>query len=302
MDDLPLNALRALAAVATAGGIRPAARNLETSPSAVHRHLRELERRVGARLLERDGRTISLTPAGERLASGAVAALAQLRASVDAAREDRTGNHVTIATTDSFARLWLIPRLPELKSLHPELRVSLALGQPSVRLANDIDLALRMTGNQGPGETAEVLMDDAVAPVMVPTLATRLRAGDPQSLMARVMNEPLLHDRDAQAGWTRWAQQFAVSSSRLRSGERFPSSDLVLEAAKQGLGIAMGRLRLARPMLENGALMALEELKVVIGPAYWLVTTTESRRQVSLVVDWLRTEAGNSVITADGGC
>lgn len=301
MDDLPLNALRALAAVATSGGIRPAARALATSGSAVHRHLNELERRVGARLLEREGRTVSLTPAGERLAKSAVAALSQLRASVDAVREDRSGNHVTIATTDSLARLWLIPRLSRLGSIHPQVQISLALGQPTVKLADDVDLALRIGGSHGPGELAEPIMDDAVAPMMTSDMAKALRSGDPLTLSARVTSERLLHDRDAQAGWTRWAQSLGLMSPRLRTGPRFPSSDLVLEAARHGLGIAMGRMRLARPMLEETVLTALDELKVDIGPSYWLVTPVEPRRQVSLVADWLKAEAdGPDVATVAG--
>lgn len=294
MDDVPLNAMRALAAVLTCGGVRPAARALDTSPSAIHRHLRELERRVGAHLLERDGRSIQFTPAGERLARIAGSAIAQMKAGVDAAREDRQGSHVTIATTDSFARLWLVPRLSLLKRALPTLQVSLRLGQTSTRLAEDADLAIRMGDGHGPGERSEPLMTDRIAPVATPDVARALRTGAPATLASRVVSQTLLHDRDAQAGWARWAQGLGLASPRLKAGGRFPSSDLVLEAARHGLGVAMGRLRLAAPGLEAGVLTALDELAVDIGPAYWLVCPITPRRQVALVADWLRAEAGRS--------
>ena len=147
MKDLPLNALRAFAAVYEAGGVRPAARALQVAHSSVSRHLHELEAWIGLPLLQRrtGAGTLAFTPQGEALGRAALAAMRDLGDAVASLRESRRANAVTISTTPSLAARWLLPRLPDFEKRHPRIELSVVgdqkLGDPTDQGA---DLAIRM--------------------------------------------------------------------------------------------------------------------------------------------------------------
>jgi len=294
MRDLPLNALRAFAAVYDSGGVRPAARLLEVTHSSVSRHLRELEAWLGVELLDKRGgkRLLTFTPAGNALGQAALAGLRDLEAAVGSLREQRGANAVTIETTPSFAARWLLPRLPDLQAAHPRIEVSILVDQKLSSLAGGaVDFAIRM----GPGPwkdlACEVLMDDALYPVVGRALweerKSPLTAGDLRSV-------PLIHDRDPQAAWQLWQEAYPLKGLKLRAGPRFTSSDLVQRAAGQNQGIALARDRLARDEVASGALVRpFGDRQIEIPNAYWIVRalTAPERVAVTTVIGWLKAEA-----------
>ena len=288
MRDLPLNGLRVLTAIYEAGGVRPAARAMGLSASVVHRHLRELEVRLGATLVEHGRSKVQFTAAGERLAKAASASLGDLAVAVEAVREDRRANHVLIATTESFASTWLLPRLAAFREQHPSLLVSIRTDQRLSRVPADADMAIRLATHVEPGTaTAEPLMDDVMVPTLSPTMVDRLGTDDPKALLKMQR----LHDRDAQTSWRRWAAAFGIDYRELREGARMTSSALVLAAAAEGLGVALARRRLAEPLLASGRLVALSALAVPIGTAYWILHRPHARSAEQAVIDWLHREA-----------
>lgn len=302
MRDLPLNALRAFAAVHLAGGIRPAGRALGVSHSSVARHVAELEAHVGAPLIDRgsEGRALAFTPLGERLGQAASKTLGSLDRTWTAARERRLANAVTISAAPSFAVLWLLPRLPRLAEAHPRIEVSV-LAEQRVRAPSEegSDLSVRM-GRPRRGERAVPFMDDALTPVASPRLLARARAGRSRSpggasVAALLRDLPLLHDRDPNAGWSAWTEHHGPAGPGLAQGPRFSSSDLVLRAAKQGQGVALARLRLAEDDIGTGALERLSDDVVALPDAFWIVMGDEGegRASVRAVRDWLMGE-GNS--------
>jgi LysR family glycine cleavage system transcriptional activator len=288
MRDLPLNGLRVLTTIYEAGGVRPAARAMGISASVVHRHLRELEVRLGATLVEHGRSRVQFTAAGERLAKAGSASLGDLAGAVEAIREDRRANHVLIATTESFASTWLLPRLSAFREQHPTMLVSIRTDQRLSRVPTDADMAIRLaTHIQPETATAEPLMDDVMVPVLSPAMANSLIGNDATALL----KVPRLHDRDAQTGWRRWGAAFGIDYAELREGARMTSSALVLLAAAEGLGVALGRRRLAEPQLESGQLVALSSLAVPIGTAYWILHRPHARSAEQAVIDWLHREA-----------
>lgn len=304
MRDLPLNALRAYAAIHLAGGIRPAGRMLGVSHSSVARHLAELEAHVGAPLIERGDRerAIAFTPLGERLGQEVAQALGALDRTWTSARERRAAKAVTISATPSFASLWLLPRLPRLAEVHPLIEVSV-LAEQRLRTPSEegSDLSIRM-GAPRKGERAVPLMDDALAPVASRRLLAKARAArggvtGGVTLAGLLRDLPLLHDRDPNAGWSVWFERHGPYDVDLALGPRFSSSDLVLRAAKQGQGLTLARLRLAADDLASGALERLSDLAVPLPDAYWILECDDSKRtSVRAVRDWL-IEEGKASLT-----
>ncbi|MDX1517047.1 MAG: LysR substrate-binding domain-containing protein [Woeseiaceae bacterium] len=294
MYDMPLNALRALVAVREAGGIRPAARRLGVSHSSVSRHLREIEKWLGTPLFEsRDGaRSLEFTAQGEALARASLESLKSLSRAVDAARESRRRNSVILTTTPSVAALWLLPRLPSFQQGYPWVEVSVIAKQRIVDLNNDdADIAIRMGKGPWPGLHCEAFMDDELFPVLGRDLWQKSgKPSDPE----QVAEYTLLHDRDPQTPWSAWLDEYVSGKVDARKGPRFDSSDLVLRAAAQGLGMALARARLVADELESGRLVKpFGERHVKLPDAYWIVCakSTLQRAAIAPVITWLKSQA-----------
>lgn len=294
MRDLPLNALRALAAVHAHGGVRAAARELGVAHSSISRHLAELERWVGAPLAEGGSRAgLRFTREGAALAAAAHAALSDIEQTARSLREARSERSVLISTAPSFAARWLVPRLPALEAAHPRLEISVGIEQrlldPDGRRA---DIAIRMGRGPWPNVRCEPLMNELLYPLMSP--AFWKRSGRPRR-PADLAGLRLLHDRDPQASWEIWRAAHGPRTLEVRKGPRFTSSDLVLRAARQGQGVALARHRLASEEIASGALVRPRgALAVEIESAYWLVLPDRPRLRpaVAAVVQWLHQQAG----------
>jgi LysR family transcriptional regulator, glycine cleavage system transcriptional activator len=295
MKELPLNALRAFALAAEKGGVRSAARELAVSHSAVSRHLRALERWLGVGLLERDGGAhgFRLTSQGQRLAGALQGALKDIRTAVDAVREQRSRHAVTLSVTPSFATRWLLPRLPAFERGNPRVEVSILVDQKVEDLrVSGADLAIRMGRGPWVDADAQPLMEDALYPVMSPDAWKK--AGEPRAL-ADLRHLRLLHDRDPQAAWVLWREAHGPENLDVRKGPRFSSSDLVLRAAAQGLGVALARHRLVADDIHTGVLVRpFGAYAVSLDNAYWIITTPQHplRPATLIVIAWLRREAG----------
>ena len=205
---------------------------------------------------------------------------------------------MTISTTPSVAARWLLPRLGSLADAHPAIELSVvadqALTDPADRRA---DLAIRMGRGPWSGFDCAPLMDDALFPVMSRSYWTQSgEPGNPEALGGL----KLLHDRDPNAAWSAWLDVHGPAGFDARAGPRFSSSDLVLRAATQGLGVALARGRLAADDIAGGILVRpFGERTVVLHDAYWIVRPKDapSRAAVTTVIDWLGAEAGRTAGT-----
>ncbi len=295
MKSLPLNALRAFAAVHAHGGVRAAARELGVAHSSVSRHLGELEAWIGVPLFERGGGHWAPTPQGAALARRLHALLQDMTDATAAAREAPSSFTVTISVAPSFASRWLLPRLPALERAHPRIALSVLVNQRFDTLTDGVDLAVRMGNGPWPGMECEPLMDEWLYPVASPAF---WQAADCAAGVDCLAGLRLLHDRDPSASWEHWRRIHGPASLALDSGARLASSDLVLRAAELGQGIALARGRLAEDALAAGTLLRpFAAMAVHLPHAYWLLrprrtaATSSQRRAVATVMAWLKEQA-----------
>ncbi|MGA7439388.1 MAG: LysR substrate-binding domain-containing protein [Luteibacter sp.] len=294
MNDLPLNALRAFAAVYKHGGVRAAARELGSAHSSVSRHLSELDAWLGVPLLHPTAgrRPLTFTAQGECLGRALLSGLGEITQAVAAVRESRSAQAVTLSTAPSFAMRWLLPRLPELERAHPQIELSVLVDQRLDALQDGrIDLSIRMGAGPWPDLRCESLMDEHICPVMSPALWES--SGRPQQ-PAQLARMRLLHDRDPQTTWETWRQSYGPADLNVRSGPRFASSDLLLRAATQGHGVALMRHRLAADEIAAGILLKpFGSHYVRLEHAYWIVMPRQDqiRPAVKTLIDWLRWQA-----------
>ena len=291
MKDLPLNALRAYAVVYAQGGVRAASRELGIAHSSVSRHLAELERWLGAAVIEKPGvgrRGLAFTPQGEALGKALLAGFRDIARAASAVREARSPFSVTLTAAPSFASRWLLPRLPMLEAAHTRIEVSIVVEQRITGFeGGDFDFAIRMGQGPWPGVNAEALMEERVYPVMSPAYWQQTGWPDKPADLSRLR---LLHDRDPQTAWGSWRQAYGPSTLDVQSGPRFVSTDLLLRAAAQGQGVALARHQLARDdIASNHLIRPFGDLELELGVAYWIVRPGHGLPSpaAKTVMDWL---------------
>src|SRR5207249_6304559 len=259
MARLPLNTLTAFRAVAESQNLRAASEVLNLTHSAVSQQIRGLEEQLGFDLFERRGRRVVLNPAGEALLRSVQSALIQLDDGVQAAAAAASGaaQRLRVTCLPSFAQRWLLPRMGRWHERHPNLALEIDASHQLVDLQRDgFHAGLRQ--GQGPwaGLESERLFDMPMPLFVVgsPAAARRLLGAQPEALA----REPLLGDAEL---WQIW---FVAAGLRTqaRTVAIFNDAGLMLQAAEQNLGLALGRELLAADALRDGRLVKLSPLAV----------------------------------------
>lgn len=259
MSRLPLNTLPAFRAVAEAQNLRAAADLLHLTHSAVSQQIRGLEEQLGFELFERRGRRVVLNPAGAALLRSVQTALAQLDDGVQAAAAagSDAAQRLRVTVLPSFAQRWLLPRIGRWRERHPTVALEIDASHQLVDLQREgFHAAVRQGRGPWAGLESERLFDTPVPIIIVgsPSAARRLLGAQPEALA----REPLLGDSEL---WERW---FAAAGlrTRLNPVASFNDSGLMLQAAEQNLGLALGRELLAADALRDGRLVKLSPLAI----------------------------------------
>jgi DNA-binding transcriptional LysR family regulator len=284
--DLPsLTALAVFEASARHLSFKLAAAELNVTPGAVSKQIKAIEDELGMPLFIRQGAGVSLTNSGEDLygvlASGFSRAAEVVR---EIKRGDRSRN-VTIACTDAFATLWLIPRMADFWARFPEVTVDhLISDNPRDYRRGEVELRVRFGLGAWADETAELLFDDTIYPVCGAGFAARHRDATAEALPEL----PLLHVDWADPEWTDWDEMLrrAKIPHGPNKGRRFSKFSVALQAAQADQGVAVGWDRLVRPMIKEGRLVRLTDLEMPSPRGYYL--TWNDRRTLSPAAEILR--------------
>lgn len=168
----PLDLIRGFVAVGRRMSVTLAAEDLCLTQSAVSRQIHSLEDALGVSLFHRGYRSISFTPAGERLFRTADSVVRQLQDAFDTILRPAERRPVTITASIGLAASWLLPRLSELQRRYPALDVRVAANDKVLDLHTEgIDLAIRCVSAAGAPSGATHLFDEANLPVAPPSLA-----------------------------------------------------------------------------------------------------------------------------------
>ena len=287
MSKPPLHALQGFVATARAGNLSRAAESLHLTVSALSHQIRGLEERLGQRLFLRNARGVELTADGRQLFERVAVHLDEIEGALRPFRT-RRGDVLTLTLMPSFANSWLVPRLPRFLATHPQIEINLQSSIAVVDFERDsaLDAGLRYGPGQWPGLHAVHLFDDWIAPTASPALIARLGTPTLQTLG----DYPLL---GAPGGrWSDWFAQFGGSAPK-RFVANFDDTEALHRAAAEGLGIVLGRLTMARPMIEAGLLQPLFAQRLKSDFAHYLVFPERSREHAGLAAfrDWVLIEA-----------
>ncbi|MEM1428225.1 MAG: LysR substrate-binding domain-containing protein [Pseudomonadota bacterium] len=291
---LPYTSLRAFEAVARLQSFSQAADEIGVSQSAVSQQVRTLEEWLGQPLLVRAARTSRPTEEGARLArviadglGGIVDACERLR---ETHRAERT---VIINCLPGFAFIWLFPRLLSFDLAHPNITISITTEAGAA--AGRADLGIRYGNGRTVGMIAEPLMGESVFPVCAPALVE----GDaPLRGVGDLARHTLLRDEFSPATtdpptWEFWASVNGLTLPKPVRSRTFGASNLVVQAAISGLGVALGRTPLVATALEEGRLVRPFAHEARSLCKYWLVYEERAlhSERITLFLNWIKREA-----------
>ena len=288
----PLDAIRGFVAVTRRMSITLAAQDLCLTQSAVSRQIQALEEHPGSPLFIRRHRALELTEMGEELFSFSSPWLDRLMRFSDAARGDGRPRPVTVTANIGVTSLWILPRLGAFFAQHPNVDVRVAANNRVQDLQQDgIDLAIRYCREADAPEGAIRLFGEQIVPIANKTVAARAFKSQ-----EGLFNEVLLELDQRARPWLRWADwlhAMGSSESKPRAFAHFNQYDQVIQAAIGGHGVALGRLALVLPMLEDGRLVAQKTSLGISDFAYWLIMSAAPiRREVQIFSDWIMSEVG----------
>lgn len=260
---LPLQNLSAFRAAARHQNLRAAADELSLTHGAISQQIKGLEEQLGFELFHRRGRRIVLNAAGEALLQGVERALVHLDEALHAAAAAAGGTEqrLRLTTLPSFAQRWLLPRIARWREHHPDIALELDASQRVVDLQREgFHVAIRQGRGPWPGLENELLAESPFIAVGAPATARRLLGAPPEALA----EEPLLGDADM---WTEWFAALGLKR-RVVPVASFNDAGLMLQAAEQGLGIALARELLAADALAEQRLMRLSPRAITLEGVY----------------------------------
>lgn len=297
MDD-PVHMVT-FARVVEANSFALAARRLGVSTSVASKHVAKLEQRLGARLLQRSTRKLSLTEAGEVLYAHCVRLIAELEASelAIARTQDELRGALRVSAPPSMVAMHIAPTLAEFRRRHPALELEFDLSNRVIDFAEEsYDLALRVTRTPAPDLNSRRLAPLYVCCVASPEYLRR--HGTPQRPQDIAAHECLLFSLEPEPSV--WEFRRAADATRTRVPVRGAFRSNVMEPlykmALHGLGVAQLPSFMVGEDVRQGRLVHLlrEWATGYEGAgihAVWPQRRGESRK-VRLFVDFLAEQFG----------
>jgi len=291
--------LRAFEAVARHLNFRAAADELALTQSAVSRQIQAMEEEVGVPLFLRHTRAVELTSAGAQLLRAVLPSVERIDNTVRLIRRSAGRKSVTISTWASFASMWLIPRLEDFQSAHPDIDIRIDASDVPVDLDTaDIDIALRyVRPTQAPAQAIR-LFGEQLTPVASPWL---LKSGHPLRKGSDLAHFGLIEASDSHRThnlqwltWRRWLDAHNLKTLEPKRWLYFNYAHQIAQAALTGQGLALARLPLVADSLASGDLVEiLPNMRLDSPMVYWLIVGPRSAARPEIVAfcEWLQAQA-----------
>jgi LysR family glycine cleavage system transcriptional activator len=296
-----LNGLRAFEAAARHLSFTKAAAELNVTQTAVSHQIRRLEAQLGLRLFTRRNRTLALTAAALDYLPSVRAAFEDLRGATERLLRPQHEGVLTVSALPTLAAKWLVPRLAAFQEAHPGIEVRISTATRAVDFKREeIDVAIRYGGGRWPGLRAVWLMAEEIFPVCSPALLAGER---PLRRPADLAVHTLLHVNLYSDEWLLWLTAAGLPPSLAQRGLTFDLNLMALQAALDGLGVALGRSPFVEADLAAGRLVAPFDIVVPGTSSFYVVApeATADSPKIALFRNWLVAAASRPAAPAGPG-
>jgi DNA-binding transcriptional LysR family regulator len=283
----------AFEAVARRRSFALAAAELHLTASAISHQVARLESHLGVRLFERSAHGVRLSTAGERYLARVGGALSAIAAATDDMKQG-VSNSLYVHSAPSIASLWLMPRLRLFATAYPGIALNLSAAHtPSDFALGQADIDIRYGVPQWPDLVVEPLFEERIVPLASPAFIREHGIRKPEQLL----DLPLIQSNVSVVQWPDWFAKATKLRAPDRFAVRFDRAQMALDAATQGLGVALESATIARGHLNEGKLKPVFGLdKAVKVKAHFAVYPARhaKRKPVEAFLGWLHSQAARS--------
>ena len=277
-------------AAARLGSFTLAANELGMRQPSVSTAIKQLEHSLEVRLFDRGHRQIVLTNAGLRFYADVSQSLRGIERAAEAVHNMGRSEYVTLNSSSAFSHYWMMPKLHQLRDLHPQidLRLQSSIHEPDLDVEN-ISIAVRLGAGDWADCHAEKLADEIIFPVASPQVMKNAGTlDDVESLIA----QRLIHLEEPvriRPTWSQWFEYHGMDKIQVTEGMRLNDYALVLQAALNGEGFAFGWEHIVHDLIDRKLLAAREDWSWKTGRGIYLVwsRTIPLSGNACRVRDWI---------------
>ena len=282
----PLRSLEAFVRVVRLGSAKAAAAELGLTPSALSRRIGQLEAFVGKKLFVRQHQLMKLNEAGEAFYQAVAPVLEDLADKVAEQMDDSRILRLRLGVLPLFGSQRLFPRLPELRRMYPLLHIDIdSMPHAEAKLGDTIDAAIVLSEQPDPSLHAVRLDHNRIYAITSKTIAAEIGL-EPD--VRKLAKQTFLIHNELPLSFDAWKDALGLDGLEPAAIDHFDSGQLILEAAAQGLGIAiMHDDHFARA--HDDRLAHLFDVEIASPYSYWFVCRPRAldMRAVRLFHDWL---------------
>ncbi len=248
-------------------------------------------------LFERRSHGLALSARGQAFLIEVQDTLSAFDDTAERFRAGAKGGALKLVAVEAFAEMWLMPRLAAFRSAHPEIVIEF---ETSLSDHHEVDAARRafdvwiaFVASVPRTLQSEVLFEETLVPVCSPGfLASRGRPEQPADLHGW----PLLYDLAWDDYWAHWFASREAGAPDMSRASGYRLYSMMIQAAVEGMGVALGHSLLIAPCLERGTLVELLGPPVAAPARYFLAVApgSEDKPEARAFLDWLRAETGKS--------
>jgi DNA-binding transcriptional LysR family regulator len=292
-------------AAARLGSFTRAAEDLGMTQAAVSYGIRGLERSLGVALFIRDHRMVRLTEVGHRFFHDVSIGLSHIQQSVATIQRLQADRHVTLSVSTAFASLWMLPRLALFRAAHPDIDLRFLATDRDVDIGKEnIALGIRRGEGKLAGCESAFFAPEIIYPICSSRYLQDLSRRAQDLAVADLPRLKLIHLEEPFRYRPTWSEWFAAQGHRfLDSGEGLCLNDyaLVVQAALEGQGVALGWAHLIDDLVARGALVRLTDAAWETGSAFWIAWAGALAPEAQRVRDWLMDPATHRSLAPDAG-
>ena len=289
----PVINLQAFEAVARRRSFALAATELHLTASAISHQVARLEAHLGVRLFERSAHGVRISSAGESYLARIGGALSAIAAATEDLREG-VSNSLYVHSAPSIASLWLMSRVHAFAQANPEISLNLSAAHtPSDFELGLVDVDIRYGVPNWPGLVVEPLFEERIVPLASPEFIQAHRLKRPEHLLG----VKLIQSNVSIVQWSDWFAAFTDKRAPDRFAVRFDRAQMSLDAATQGLGVALESATIAGRHIAERKLRPVFGLdKAVRVKAHFAVYPARhaKRPPVEAFLSWLHGEASKA--------
>ena len=282
----PLNSLKCFEAAGRLLSFTRAAKELNVTQAAISHQIKVIEQYLGVSLFIRYPRKLVLSEQGKALLPDIIEAFDRVSLAIGSVSKEQSSNMISVRLAPSFAAKWLSPRLKYFWLQYPEIDLCLYHAHPPVDFEREeIDIAV----TYGKGDWAGVIADPLLSLDFFPVCSPAFMKNDkPLTDIENLRYYSLLHDASYEC-WNDWLKLAQLSSINANKGTIIDDTNVLIQAAIDGQGIALGSTTFVEEYLENGKLVKPFDVVLRNDFAYYIVCPQKHMKNppVKAFKEWL---------------